>query len=112
MDEINDQKQLLNDTLKVGAFYQTLLLMVEQSFVWEKEDTITSLAEVLAKFTSSLSEEEQKEFKEKLDQVFDSKGEAYADELAKTFSPEELDEVNKDLEELSPVASDAPQTQE
>ena len=108
MNDINEREQLIN-AFKAGIFYQTLLLLVEQAFAWDKEETIQALGDTFAKFSLSLSEEEQKEFNQKLRQVMISKGQKFGHELSKTLSPEEFENVKKELDQLASADNLQPQ---
>src|SRR5436305_495821 len=100
MNDIEEQKQLLDDTLHLGISYQLLLLFVEQAYVFEKAETIKELGDVFKRFMDALSEEEKRIFKEKMDAMLEKTGEQMAADLSKQYPPEEINGIKKELEAL------------
>lgn len=97
----DEQKQQMLDRLKLGVSYQMLLLFVEQSFVWEKEDSLTTLTTAFEQFVNSLTEEQQKEFSEKMMGVLEQKADQVEKEAAEQLSPGDLASVKAELVKLA-----------
>ncbi len=98
MNEHITERNALLQTLNLGVAYQLLLLLVEQAFALQKADTIRALMEVFPKFEASLSEEQKKQFKNRLDTILQDKTQVLGEELEKALTAEELTQLQRALQ--------------
>jgi len=101
MNTTDEQKQLLLDRLNLGVSYQVLLLFVEQAFVFNKETSITALSELFEQFLESLSEDEKKQFREKMLLMIDKKAYEIQKKMGNELPPDELASVKEELKQIA-----------
>src|SRR6266403_5258506 len=100
MNNTDEQKQQILDRLNLGVSYQVLLLFIEQAFVLNKDASITALGELFEQFLASLSEDEKKQFREKMLLMIDKKAYEIQKKMGEDLPPDELASVKEELQQM------------